>query len=305
MNTFKILVPISFGIQSDIALKQAKSIAQQMNAKITCLHVIQTPELFVRNLFSREMEPKALLKCEFELASKVNSILSGDDSVSFELMVTSGKIYQKILEKASELDIDMIIMGRSDASNRKKSSLGTNAARIIKRSDIPVLTIRNMEAHSYRHVLVPLDLSAPVSLQLAKVIELAELLNAMVTVCTILHSSKSELETVYRRRLINIEKLFTKYDISCRVKLIITEKRVVDEILSCSKRYKPNLLILMTQEEAEITDLSVGSVANELICKSEIPVLSLSPVLRKDRHPHRSLFGFIDKSINQYGQLTN
>ena len=123
-------------------------------------------------------------------------------------------------------------MGRSEVSVSTKSLLGSTTKIVIEKSDIPVLTVRNREPHSYRHMLVPLDLSAPVGLQLAKAIEIAMLLKAIVTVCTILHSSGARLETAYRRRLLEIKNLFSNYGIFCRAKLEITEKRVADRIFS-------------------------------------------------------------------------
>ena len=96
MHRFRILVPVSFGIQSDFALKQAKSIAQQVDAMITCFHVIEHPGLISGKLFSREMAQKVRLQSELKLAAKVDGILAGDDSVLFELIVSSGKVHWKV-----------------------------------------------------------------------------------------------------------------------------------------------------------------------------------------------------------------
>lgn len=300
MHRFRILVPVSFGSQSDRALKQAKSIALQVNSMITCLHVLDFHALIGGGLFTREKEQKVRLEAELKLASKVDAILSGRDSVLYELIVTSGKVYRKILEKASELDTDLIIMGRFDTLDSKKPVLGNNVKKVIERSSIPVLTIQDTQNHPFRHMLVALDLSVLVSLQLAKTIELAEKLNAMVTVVTILYPGGSRLESAYKKRLIEIKNLFAQYEIFCRVKLIISDKNVADQLLSCSLRYHPDMLVLMTQEETETADLSLGSVANELVCRSEFPVLTMTPVIHKELYPFRSLFGSINDPIKRY-----
>ena len=251
-------------------------------------------------LYPKEMEQKIRLESEFKLASKVNGILSGIEGVSFELIVTSGRVYRKILEKASEMDIDLIIMGRSDTVDSTKPLLGSNASKVIERSDIPVLTIKSRENNSNRHVLVPLDLSAPVGLQLAKTIEIAKLLNAIVTIFTILHSSDTSLEASYRGRLMEIKKLFSEYGIFCRAKLMFTERKVADKIASCLARYHADMLVLMTQNESGIAELSLGTVATELICKSEIPVLSFTPLIQKEVFPYSSISENISSPIKQY-----
>lgn len=297
MHRFRILVPVSFGAQSDIALKQAKGMALQLNAMITCLHVIEQAGIMSSKLFTKKMEQNIRLESEIKLASKVEGILSGNKGLSFELIVTSGKVYRKILEKSTEMDIDLIIMGRSDTADSTKPLLGSNASKVIERSDIPVLTIKGMENISNRHVLVPLDLSAPVGLQLSKTIEIAKLLNAIVTIFTILHSSDISLEASYRGRLLEIKKLFSHYGIFCRAKLMFTERKVADKIISCLARYHADLLVLMTQNESGIAELSLGTVANELICKSEIPVLSLTPVIQEAAFPYNSISENICSSL--------
>ena len=149
-------------------------------------------------------------------------------------------------------------------------------------------------------MMVPLDLSAQVSLQLAKTIEVAGKLNSMVTVVTILYPGGTSLEDAYKKRLAEIKRLFAQYDIFCQVKLIISDGKIADHLLSCSLRYHPDLLVLMTQEESEIADLAIGSVANELIKNSEFPVLTMTPVVKQGIYPFRSLFGSINDPINRY-----
>lgn len=298
MHRFRILVPVSFGSQSNVALRHARILAQKLKGMITCLHVIETQGFISAKFQTREMERKIRHEAEVSLASEVNAILGGNKDVLYELIITSGKVHRKILEKSVALDIDMIIMGRSDSTELSEHTIGTNASRVIERSTIPVLTMGQSEIPSYKHILAPLDLSSPVSLQLAKTIEIAELLRAKVTICAILPPGWPRLETAYRKRLLEIKKLSIHYELNCQVKLFITDKKIVDEIISCSKKYHPDLLLLMTQVESNLEELSIGSVAYQLICTSEIPILSVTPVLQKELYPYKSLFGSINNPIN-------
>jgi len=298
MHRFRILVPVSFGSQSDVALKHARILAQKLKGMITCLHVIEKPGFISAKFQTRDMEQKIRLEAEVSLASKVNAILGGNENVLYELIITSGKAHRKILEKSVELDIDIIIMGRSDSTDRTKHTIGSNASRVIERSTIPVLTVSKSKIPLYKHILVPLDLSASVSLQLAKTIEVAELLDAKVTICAILRPGWPRLETAYRKRLLEIKKLFIHYEIFCRVKLFITDNKVVDEIISRSENYHPDLMLIMTQVESNMEELSIGSVAYQLVYKSDIPILSVTPALQKELYPYKSLFGSINNPIS-------
>jgi nucleotide-binding universal stress UspA family protein len=141
MHRYRILVPVSLGSPSDLALKHAGILAQKSNGMITCLHVIEHPGVKQANFQTREIERKIRRQVELQLASKVTTVLEGIDDISFELIVTSGKVHQKVLEKAVELDVDLIVMGRSDSNDREHQLIGKNAKKVLERSMVPVLTV--------------------------------------------------------------------------------------------------------------------------------------------------------------------
>jgi len=62
----------------------------------------------------------------------------------------------------------------------------------------------------------------------------------------------------------------------------VSGKNVVDEILRVAKRIEADLIMIMTQQEVGFTDLFISSAAQEIINNSEIPVLSIRPVPKKD-----------------------
>ncbi|MFM7078722.1 MAG: universal stress protein, partial [Bacteroidota bacterium] len=57
---------------------------------------------------------------------------------------------------------------------------------------------------------------------------------------------------------------------------------VVDEILKVADKTQSDLIMIMTQQEVGFTDLFISSAAQEIINRSEVPVLSIRPMPRKD-----------------------
>jgi nucleotide-binding universal stress UspA family protein len=300
MQKWRILVPVSFGPQSDAALKYARKASQQTNGMITCLYVIEKPGFITGKFISREIEQRIRREAEVQLAAKVNRIYKNEEGLSFELIVTSGKVHRKILEKAAELQVNEIIMGRSDSPDLTKDLLGSNASHVIARSAVPVLTLRGSKFIANSHILLPLDLSNPVSLKIAKAIEIASLQQSRITICAVLNPDWAILELAYRERLKEIKKLVASYDIECRVQLIISRKPVPDEILSLSGRVGAGQIIIMTQVESGTTDMFIGSTVREVVKRSEIPVLSLTPNIQTGLYPYKSLFGNINDPITWY-----
>jgi nucleotide-binding universal stress UspA family protein len=142
MHKTRILVPVSFSKSSENALAEARMLAAKNNGMLTCLHVIEKSS-GQKGKVSSETEKKCRRDAEIRLSEKVNKVIPGSDKVPFEIIVTAGKPYSKILEKAAELHVDLIVMGKSDSPDTAKQRLGFNTAKILSGSTIPVLTTQS------------------------------------------------------------------------------------------------------------------------------------------------------------------
>jgi nucleotide-binding universal stress UspA family protein len=302
MHKYRILVPVSFRPQSDAALKYARRIAQQRKGMITCLYVVEKPGFITGRFITRELEMQIRRDAELHLSSTVNRIFKSDKTVAFELIVTSGKVHHKILEKASELKTDLIVMGRSDSVDLTKNYLGSNASHVMARATMPVLSIRSSKNILANHILFPLDLSNPVTIKIAKAIEIAQLQKTRFSVCTILDPGRISLESAYRERLKEIKKLISDHEIECTVHLKITGELISEAILSLAGELRSEQILIMTQKEPDITELFIGSTAREVLKKSEIPVLSFTPGVQTKQFPFKSLFGNINHPITLDGK---
>ena len=127
VKSSKILVPIGFSDQSITALDQACSFAKLDNAKLFLLSVLEERSA-MDSLFlddnSHELKKKVHKKLE-DLSEK----FSKQYGLDIEIMVSKGKIYNKINEAAEMVDADLIIMG-TDGSPKGiiKRFIGSNAS---------------------------------------------------------------------------------------------------------------------------------------------------------------------------------
>ena len=140
VKSSKILVPIGFSDQSITALDQACSFAKLDNAKLFLLSVLEERSA-MDSLFlddnSHELKKMVHKKLE-DLSEK----FSKQYGLDIEIMVSQGKIYNKINEAAEMVDADLIIMG-TDGSPKGiiKRFIGSNAERVVRLSKCPVMTI--------------------------------------------------------------------------------------------------------------------------------------------------------------------
>ena len=83
-----------------------------------------------------------------------------------------------------------------------------------------------------------------------------------------------------KRQMQQVEEYISKQHVPCTSELL-QAKDVVDEVLSYSKKIHADLIMIMTQGETNWIKFFIGSSAQEIINRSEIPVLSINPSQKK------------------------
>ena len=163
---------------------------------IPCMYVIEEHGLLVDKFISNEAKRKLRRDAENKLSEKVNSILRKEDNTPFELIITSGKVHQKFLEKSCDLKAQTIVMGRSSSKELGKQRIGSNTKKIIAKAQVLVIVTSNNKIAEREHIILPLDLLKPIGSQVQFATDTALLLDADVSVIVILRTL-ADLEYQY------------------------------------------------------------------------------------------------------------
>lgn len=140
----KILVPTDFSNEAENALKVAAQLAEKHNSELILLHMLDLP-LVQLNAGSAPADlPEAvyfmkLAHKQFEdlMAKPYLENITVTETVDFHDINTG------ILEVSKQHDIDLIVMGSHGATGLKEMFIGSNAEKLVRTSDIPVLVIKN------------------------------------------------------------------------------------------------------------------------------------------------------------------
>src|SRR4051812_48061584 len=137
----KIVVPVDFGDQAQIALEQAIRLAQVIGGDITLLYVIETGGLLGR--FANPMQDEGLKK---EINTKMEELIATidkKDGVKVDSVVAHGSVYDKVAEVAEMLNARFIVMGTNGGKGKlRRRFIGSNALRVVRESKVPVITIK-------------------------------------------------------------------------------------------------------------------------------------------------------------------
>lgn len=284
-HTNKILVPTDFSEQCTIALEQSYNLAREYNAEITLLYVIEDGGMLSK-LFSKEQHEDMRVNIQYQLDLLAADVES-KSKITVKTLIAKGVIYEKIAEVADLINATMIIMGTNGGEGLKKRFIGSNALRVARESKIPVITIKGKHhRNGCKNIVLPLDLTKQTREKVGKAIELSKLFHgAAIRVVSVLFTTDEFLVNRLTRQLGQVKAFLEKEGIECTaeiIKSIKSKETLAQNILEYANQVDGDLIMIMTQQEVEFTKYFIGSAAQEIIHHSTIPVMSITPVERKD-----------------------
>ena len=145
MNTFStVLVAIDFSDSSDNAFQMALSLAKNFSAQLLVLHVINEPVdlrgFYVPHISFTQLEKEIEEGAQKMMESFCRTHLV--DFENFEKLIVSGLPYEQVIAQAEEKSADLIVLGTHGRSGLDHVLFGSTAEKVVRKSKIPVLTVR-------------------------------------------------------------------------------------------------------------------------------------------------------------------
>jgi nucleotide-binding universal stress UspA family protein len=138
-----VLVPIDFSATADQALAYAIALAQQLQARLTLLHVLDLTPVTMEDMTAGmtatllddlETDAQHLLQASRERVQRAG--LQG------ESLLVQGTPTQTIVDTAGEQGVDLIIMGTHGRTELAHVFLGSVAEHVVRQGPCPVLVVR-------------------------------------------------------------------------------------------------------------------------------------------------------------------
>ena len=138
-----VLVPIDFSATADRALAYAIALGQQLQARLTLLHVLDlTPVtmdemplgMTATYLDDLETDAQHLLQASRERVQRAG--------LQAESLLVQGTPTQTIIDTAGEQGVDLIIMGTHGRTGLAHVFLGSVAEHVVRQGPCPVLVVR-------------------------------------------------------------------------------------------------------------------------------------------------------------------
>jgi nucleotide-binding universal stress UspA family protein len=278
-TTGNILVPIDFTEQSFEALRQSYNLAKLSGSKITLLHIIRENNS-IWNLFSPKEKEETVVKLKTKL-DEFAELISNKELVFIETMIVKGKVLDKILSISREISASFIVIASNNTDKFVSKVVGSTALRIVKEAECPVIIIKGDDhRNGCDNIILPLDLSKETKQKVAYAINFAKLFNSKINVVSLITTSDEYTVNRIEDQIQKVKREVVANGVECSTDLIYSSNKneeFVKNLLKYSDEILADLIVIMTQQENEIREYFIGSLAREIIAKSNIPVMTIVP----------------------------
>lgn len=272
----KIIVPVDFSEYSDYALETAAIFAKKFNIEIIVLHMLEMPSALLTTSASQvQFENLYFLNLAKNMMEEFleKKYLKG---VKVIPTIKQVKAFNEINDIAKDTNTDLIIMGSHGTSGLKEVFIGSNAEKVVRHSEIPVLIIKHSPIlTNIENVVFAcdfLDSSIPAYLN-AK--QLLTTLNVKIHLVYInlpgehFYSTKEMEEKVIRF----LKKAGGNDDNEKQVNYVC-DYNTEDGILNFSNTIKADMIAMATHGRKGISHFFSGSTTEDVTNHSLLPVMT-------------------------------
>ena len=269
----RILVPIDFSEYAENALKAAAFFAKKNNSEIFLLHLLELPGQMNDAMTTGSSIPEVML-----FINKANDLLQKIteqpylEGVKISTSVQFEKAFSGIMSFSKINKIDLIIMGSHGTSGIEELLIGSNAEKVVRLSEIPVLILKKdiNEAHFDNFVFAS-DFSEEVKKPFQKMIEFAQIFTAKLSLVMIAtpNSFKNTIDSEKK-----MKQFVKNFDIQNYSLHIFNDTNIENGIINFSKKINADLIGLCTHGRTGLAHFFNGSISEDLVNHATKPVIT-------------------------------
>ncbi len=270
---YHLIVPIDFSQEALKGLELAMLFSKKKECEIRMIYVRKKSNDY--NPGTREEELRFAKKQFEQIQETYQPHLP--PGINLKYVIRTGRIYREIVAQANAFNDSLIVASTHGASGFEKFFIGSNAFKIISATNKPVITIRgNKIPKRIKKVVLPLDITADTRQKVPFTVELAQWFNAEIHVVTVTSLQTDEIT----KKLKGYSNQVCEYIESKGLKVVTASligSNLTDIVIDYARGVKADLISIMTEQSQDVSNFVMGSYAQQMLNKANIPVLSINP----------------------------
>ncbi|MCS6794686.1 MAG: universal stress protein [Raineya sp.] len=276
----KILVPTDFSEFAEKALQTAVNIAQKVKAEIILLNAnemaVAAMPIAEYYYYDKEKEQSYLQMVNDSIDRTLQKIAKDMDlgDIQVSTLVENGLLVNVVEEVCNRENIDLIVMGTQGATGIKEMLVGSNTEKVVRNASCPVLAIPNKVAYEFKNIVFPTTLRLDQEKAFQKLAQMRNVFDGKIHLLYLNNPAHLQSEEAIEERK---NSLIASAGLKS-AEIFISQQNVFDEenaILEFSRQVQADLIVMATHQRKGLAHLFLGSITEDTINHSEIPVLAI------------------------------
>ena len=273
----RIAVPTDYSQSASVAMDYAVQMAKKFGAEITLIHVLE--EGAYAGIFapSNKTEYVEKERAQLRLQEEAHA-LESQYGINVSQVIRSGRIYDEIIQAAQEANVDLIVMGTHGVAGWAEFFAGSNAFRVVTQSPCPVLTIQgHAKKQGFNNIILPLDRTPETCQKVRYATTLAKKYGSKIHIASLLLEDSEEIRYDFAKKVKQITDHLEKEGIEHEENVLVGDN-LATMTMNYAESKKGDLIVMMTEQEYNLTGFLMGPFAQQIVNHCKLPVLSISPV---------------------------
>ena len=269
----RILVPTDFSKHADHALRVAAQIARKNGGEIYLLHMLELPQQGSDMMHSGSDIPQIMFFKNYAI-KKLEELMRADflEGISVYEIIQFEKTFDGILNISRKNNIDLIVMGSHGASGYEEMFIGSNAEKVVRNAEVPVLVIKNeIEDFKAKKIVFASDFSPEIKKSFEKLVALATLFDSHLDLIMINTPNNFKPTAVAEKIMADFLK---DVDFANYSTHIYNDVNVEKGILNYSSSVDADLIGMCTHGRTGFSHFFNGSISEDLVNHAVRPVIT-------------------------------
>lgn len=266
------IVPIDFSVDSLKGLEWALLFSRKQALNIQMVYVLSTSSNLQPNVLEEEHKNA---QTQFEkLMGEYASRLGKNSKLKF--IIKKGKIYREVVNQVNSVQNAVLSASTHGASGFEELFIGSNALKIMAATEQPVFTLRQGPIpEDIKKIVIPIKLHQDTRQKTPIAADVAELFGAELHVISITSNrnkrDQARLE-IYANQVVNY---FKARDLNTIAKTLVGDS-MPNLVCNYAEAVDADLITIMSSA-IDKWNVFLGSFAQQMINKANVPLLSITP----------------------------
>lgn len=185
--------------------------------------------------------------------------------------------YKDLIHTANKIDADLVIVSTNNKESKEGLLSFADTVKLIDNLKKPILTIpSSCTTTSFEKILIPIDTSYETRQKGPLTIGIGKKFNSLIQIIGVSGDKDKDSENTVNNYSRQVSNKINENGLNSTIEVRLGGN-ITDQTLAYAKEIKPDLAVIMTEQEVNFKSFFTGKYSEQLVKQANFPILNISP----------------------------